>query len=274
MAVLGRHTRIVFTRAAPVVMLALAGCSRSRAVADTIPAPVDASSTVIPAGSAAGELLDASRVADASVSPTAELRTPGNDAHTWSLETTGLPATSADGTQVLMVVESDPDQRGYPHDTFTVRRVKDDVQVSQLLGFDAYELGSNDDSAARPAILRRSAALHALLAREAWTPMSAATPAGANTFTLGDLRFTLSGDHAVLTQKGAPLATFDTSTWRRPDIVPDSMSSSTCVFTPELTRVHIDAKAHVLAVAVRQRVKDVEHTSGCLGPDDTHALHW
>jgi len=255
-----------------LLTLALVGCSRTRVVADTTP--------LVDAGAApASAVLSARPIASAAVDagpkgPTIELRMPGKDAHSWSLEATGLPAISADGTQILFVIESDPDQRGYPNDAFDVRRVSDDLNAQSLKGFDGYELGSSDDNALRPAIEKRATVLHALLAREAWTPMKAATSVATNTFSLDDLRFTLNGGQALLTKKGAQLGAWDTSTWRRPDILPDSMSSSTCVFTPELVRVHIDEKSKVIAATVRQRVKDMEHANGCLGPDDTHALHW
>lgn len=257
-------------------LLLLVCCSRTRVVADGAPVRADASAALaISAAAAADSAVAALASPDASTPrPLIELRTPGADAHRWSLEARGLPAISANGAQVLFVVESDPDQRGYPHDTFNVRRVSDDLDALQLVGFDGYALGSADDSALRPAIQQRAAALHALLAREAWTPMPVATAVAANAFALGDHRFTLNGERAMLTQKGVTVATFDTSTWRRPDILPDSMSSSTCVFTAELARVHIDAKARVIAVTVRQRVKDEEHTTGCTGPVDTHALHF
>ena len=185
-----------------------------------------------------------------------------------------MPAISADGARVLLVVEYDADQRGFPNDSVHVRRFQDDTVALQLVGFDGYALGSRDDSAARPAIERRADALHALLAREPWTPMDAASAAGPNTFVLSDYRFSLDAARATLTQKGAPAVTFDTSTWKKPDIVPDSMSSSTCVFTPELMHVHFAPKAKVIAVSVRQRVRDPEQTTGCGGPDDTHVLHW
>ncbi len=173
-----------------------------------------------------------------------------------------------------MVVEHDASQRGYPNDTFYIRRVQDDALVQELVGFDGYAMGSSDDSAARPAIERRAAALHALLAREPWTPMQAATSMGTNVFVLDDYRFSLEGARAILTQRRAQAATFDTSMWKKPDILPDSMSSSTCVFTAELAQVQIAPKARVIAVSVRQRVRDVEQTIGCDTPPDTHVFHW
>ncbi len=173
-----------------------------------------------------------------------------------------------------MVVEHDADQRAYPNDAIYVRRVSDDSVAQQLVGFDGYALGSADDSAARPAIEKRATALHALLAHEPWTPMQPATPTGPNAFVQGVYRFSLDGTHATLAQKGGPTTTFDTSTWKKPDILPDSMSSSTCTFTAELAKVHISPEARVVAVSVRQRVRDSEETTGCGSPDDTHVLHW
>ncbi len=259
-----------------MLLLALVACSRSRATPDpSATRPLEATAALTSAPSLAA--ATAAPLADASPSPTQptiELRTPGSDAHKWSLEAAGLPAISADGAQVVMVVEHDADQRGYPNDAIYVRRVSDDFVVQQLVGFDGYALGSADDGAARPAIEKRAAALHALLAREPWAPMQAATPTGTNTFVQGDYRFSLDGTHATLAQKGGPTATFDTSMWKKPDILPDSMSSSTCTFTAELAKVHIAPKARVVAVSVRQRVHDAEHTTGCGSPDDTHVLHW
>ncbi len=199
---------------------------------------------------------------------------PGRDAHKWSLEMTGVPALSADGARVLTVVEYDSDKRGYPNDTFYVRRVRDDKVVEQLMGFDAHELGTNDDSPARAAVERRAAALHALLTRERWVPMPAATPSGTNVFVLEDYRFDLGAKRATLTRKGAPVATFDASGWKAKDIPPDSMSSTSCVFTAELAQVHIEVKARVLAVSVRQRIRNESETVGCGSPDVTHVLAW
>ena len=52
------------------------------------------------------------------------------------------------------------------------------------------------------------------------------------------------------------------------------MSSTSCVFAAELAQVHIDEKAGVLAVSVRQRIKNASEAVGCGSPDTTHVLGW